>query len=52
MDTKLESLINDLRANGQIVIRALLNEHDERCDREIVLIDDVWTVRPIGKTNV
>ena len=52
MDTKLESLINDLRASGQIVIRALLNEHDERCDREIVLIDDVWTVRPIGKTNV
>lgn len=52
MDTKLESLINDLRANGQIVIQALLNEHDERCDREIVLIDDVWTVRPIGKTNV
>lgn len=52
MDTKLESLVNDLRADGQIVIRALLNEHDERCDREIVLIDDVWTVRPIGKTNV
>jgi ATP phosphoribosyltransferase regulatory subunit len=52
MDTKLEALVNDLRASGQIVIRALLNEHDERCDREIVLIDDVWTVRPIGKTNV
>ncbi|MDG0978182.1 MAG: ATP phosphoribosyltransferase regulatory subunit [Halieaceae bacterium] len=52
MDTKLESLVNDLRASGQIVIRALLTEHDERCDREIVLIDDVWTVRPIGNKTV
>lgn len=51
-DTKLEALVNDLRVSGQIVIRALLNAHDERCDREIVLIDDVWTVRPIGKTTV
>ena len=51
-DAKLESLVNDLRAQGQIVIRALQNEHDERCDREIVLKDDVWTVCPIGKTIV
>jgi ATP phosphoribosyltransferase regulatory subunit len=52
IDTQLETLVTDLRADGHIVIRALLNEHDERCDREIVLIDDVWTIRPIGKTTV
>ena len=44
---ELAKKIKELRSQGEVVITALNGEHDNRCDRELVM-ENAWVIRPLG----
>jgi ATP phosphoribosyltransferase regulatory subunit len=51
-DQALEQAIMRLRNEGEVVITAFGGRHDERCTRELLYQEGIWTVSPIGNKSL